>query len=59
MQMYRNIITELTSEGLFVLPKDNEERTIFAGMDAAVEANRGISPSLMFLGDKLHWVLQN
>lgn len=54
MQMYRDIITRLTSEGLFVLPRDNKERMTFAGMDAVVEANRGISPSLMSLGDKLH-----
>lgn len=54
MQKYRDII-RLTSEGLFVLPRDNEERMIVAGMDAAVGADRGISPSLMSLGGKLHW----
>lgn len=54
MQRYRDIV-RLTSEGLFVLPRDNDERMIVAGMDAAVGANRGISPSLMSLGGKLHW----
>lgn len=55
MHLFRDIVIGLTSEGLFVLPSDNEKRMIFPRMDAVVEADSMISLSLMSSRGKLQW----